>query len=147
MPVVELLLPKFVPGVGALQALCFGAIGLGFGNFASVVLMTLGRQTMLMPTAFVSIAIGAALDLTAIKLGYGITGVAWATLATYAINGAILLSMALTGLGLSGRGMLGAIGRCSCRWRWPSDSPGDWSISSPGPMPRCGSACSACSGP
>ena len=111
MPVVELLLPKFVPGVGALQALCFGAIGLGFGNFASVVLMTLGRQTMLMPTAFVSIAIGAALDLTAIKLGYGITGVAWATLATYAINGAILLSMALTGLGLSGRGMLAAIGR------------------------------------
>lgn len=110
-PVVALLLPKFLPGVGALRALAFGALGLAFANFASVVLMTVGRQAMLMPTAFVAIGLGAALDLGAVKLGYGITGVAWATLCTYAVNGAVLLTMALTGLGLRGREVLAGVGR------------------------------------
>ncbi|MBI5171086.1 MAG: oligosaccharide flippase family protein [Candidatus Eisenbacteria bacterium] len=110
-PVVGLLLPKFLPGIGALRALAFGALGLAFANFASVVLMTVGRQAMLMPTALVSIMLGAALDLGAVKLGYGITGVAWATLVTYAANGAVLLTMALTGLGLRGREVLAGVGR------------------------------------
>lgn len=110
-PVIGLLLPKFLPGVGALQAMCFGAIALSFASFASVVLMTVGRQTMLMPAAVIAIGVGAALDLVAVKLGYGITGVAWATLATYVLNGAVLLSMALTGLDLRGRQVLAGIVR------------------------------------
>ena len=110
-PLVSLLLPKFHPGVGALRALCWGALGLAFANFASVVLMTVGRQTMLMPTAFVAIGLGAALDLGAVKLGYGITGVAWATFATYSVNAAVLLTMALTGLGQRGRDVLSGVGR------------------------------------
>lgn len=110
-PMVALLLPKFSPGVGALRALCFGAVGLAFGNFASVVLMTVGRQAMLMPTAVVVIGVGATLDLAAVRLGHGITGVAWATLATYAVNGGVLLTMALAGVGMSARRVLAGIGR------------------------------------
>ncbi|MFN8587800.1 MAG: oligosaccharide flippase family protein [Candidatus Eisenbacteria bacterium] len=110
-PLVALLLPKFTPGVGALRALCYGALGLAFANFASVVLMTVGRQAMLMPTALVSIGLGAALDLGAVKMGYGITGVAWATFVTYSVNGAVLLTMALTGLGQRGRDVLAGVGR------------------------------------
>jgi O-antigen/teichoic acid export membrane protein len=102
-PVVQVLLPKFAPGVPALRVLCFGAVGLAFGNFASVVLMTVGRQTLLIPGALLSVVAGAGFDLLAIKLGFGITGVAWATVATYSVSGAMLLVMALAGLGIEPR--------------------------------------------
>ena len=110
-PLVLLLLPKFTPGVGAIRAICFGAAALAFSNFASIVLMTVGRQTMLMPAAIAATALYAGLDLLAVKSGHGITGVAWATLTAYVVNSAVLLTMALTGLGLSGRRMLDALWR------------------------------------
>lgn len=110
-PTALLLLPKFLPGVAPLRALCFGAMGLAFGNFASIVLMTVGRQTMLIPAALVATAIGAALDWVAVRLGFGITGVAWATLITYALNGALLLSMAFAGLGIAVPRAMGLLAR------------------------------------
>ena len=39
------------------------------------------------------------LDFAAVKLGFGITGVATATLIAYVINSAVLLSLALAGIG------------------------------------------------
>ncbi len=110
-PVVQVVLPKFGPGVSALRALCFGAVGLAFANLASIVLMTTGRQTLLMPGAVLSAVAGAGFDLLAVRLGFGITGVAWATVATYSVSGALLLTMALTGLGLSAGRVLSLIGR------------------------------------
>jgi O-antigen/teichoic acid export membrane protein len=110
-PVVQYLLPKFTPGVPALRVLCFGAVGLAFSNFASVVLMTVGRQTLLIPGALLSVVAGAGFDLLAVKLGYGITGVAWATVATYSVSGAMLLVMALTGLALPPRRVLALLAR------------------------------------
>jgi O-antigen/teichoic acid export membrane protein len=110
-PVIQFVLPKFVPGVPALRVLCFGAVGLAFGNFASVVLMTVGRQTLLIPGALISVVAGAGLDVLAVKLGYGITGVAWATVATYSVSGALLLTMALTGLELEARRVLSMLVR------------------------------------
>lgn len=105
-PAVQFLLPRFTPGLTAVRVLCFGAAGLAFGNFASIVLMTTGRQTLLMPGAVLSTVAGAGLDLLAVRLGYGITGVAWATVATYSLSGALLLTMALTGLAIRPRRVL-----------------------------------------
>jgi len=110
-PLVLVLLPKFTPGVGAIRAICFGAAALAFSNFASVVLMTVGRQTVLMPAAIGATALYAGLDMIAVKSGGGITGVAWATLTAYVVNSAMLLSMALTGLGLEGRRVLASMSR------------------------------------
>jgi O-antigen/teichoic acid export membrane protein len=110
-PVIRLFLPRFVDGIPAMRVLCFGAVGLAFGNFASVVLMTLGRQTLLIPAALLAAAVGAGLDLLAVKLGFGITGVAWATVATYSASGGLLLTMALAGLGLDARSLFGTLGR------------------------------------
>lgn len=110
-PAVRFLLPKFLPGVTSIRVLCFGAVGLAYGSLASIVLMTVGRQTLLMPAAILSMVAGAGLDLLAVRLGYGINGVAWATLATYSASGAMLLSMALTGLALRPREVLGLVTR------------------------------------
>lgn len=105
-PVVQFLLPKFTPGVTAMRVLCFGAAGLAFGNFASIVLMTTGRQTLLVPGAVLSAVAGAGFDLLVVRLGYGINGVAWATVATYSVSGALLLTMALAGLAIRPRRVL-----------------------------------------
>lgn len=109
-PVVQFLLPEFVPGVTAVRALCFGAVGIALGNFASIVLMTVGRQPLLIPGAVLSTVAGAGFDLLAVRLGHGISGVAWATAATYSVSGALLLTMALTGLGLRARRVLALLG-------------------------------------
>jgi O-antigen/teichoic acid export membrane protein len=110
-PSIQFLLPKFLPGVTAMRVLCFGAVGLAFANFASIVLMTVGRQSLLMPGAVLSVVAGAGFDMLAVRLGYGITGVAWATVATYSVSGALLLTMALTGLSIPPRRVIGLVFR------------------------------------
>ncbi len=108
---VALVLPKFVPGVGALRVLCFGAAALAFSNLASNVLMTVERQMVIMPAAVFAVVVYAALDLAAVKLGYGIQGVAWATLSSYALSSAVLVSLAFGGLGLPARAVFATVGR------------------------------------
>jgi O-antigen/teichoic acid export membrane protein len=93
-----LLLPRFLPGVSAMRVLCFCAAFVALANLSSIVLMTLGRQRALIPAAALVTLLGAALDVFAVRMGLGITGVAWATLATFALNGALLTWLALHGL-------------------------------------------------
>jgi O-antigen/teichoic acid export membrane protein len=92
--VITWLLPRFREGVPALRILCFSAAGLAFANLASIVLMTLGRQLLLMPIAFGVSFLGVFLDLVAIRLGYGIRGVAWATFISFVLNGMVLMAIA-----------------------------------------------------
>ncbi len=96
---VEWLLPRFRDGVPALRILCFSAAGLSLANLGSIVLMTLGRQRVLVPVALGTITLGVTLDLLAIRLGHGIRGVAWATFITYAINSAVMIALADRGMG------------------------------------------------
>lgn len=95
---VTWLLPQFRPGVPALRILCFGAAALGLANLSAVVLMTIRRHRLLIPVAIGGTAFGTVLILTVIQSGFGIRGVAWATLATYALNSGLLLSLAYAGL-------------------------------------------------
>ncbi len=92
------LLPKYRGGVPALRILCFGAAALGLGSLSSVVMMTLRRQKVLVPVSLGTTVLGALLMIGAVRLGFGIRGVAWATLATYAIHSAVMLWFALGGL-------------------------------------------------
>lgn len=95
---VLLVLPKYAPGVPSLRVLCFGATGLAVANLASIVLMTVGRRIVLVPAAVFLAAVGAALEIVAVRLNLGITGVAWATLITYFTSGGVLLGLAGAGL-------------------------------------------------
>ncbi len=110
-PVVTLLLPKFLPGVDALRVMCFGAAALAFSNLASITLMTVGRQLVLMPAAVFSVALYAGLDLFAVKSGYGIVGVAWGTFSAYAVSSALLLSLTLWSLQLGAKRSLATLAR------------------------------------
>jgi O-antigen/teichoic acid export membrane protein len=98
---VTWLLPSFVPGATVVRVLCFGAAGLAIANLSSILLMTLGRQLQLVPAAIFMTALGVALDYTALQQGRGIDGVAWATFATFGVNGAVMLWLACRGLGLA----------------------------------------------
>ncbi|MFI5370940.1 MAG: oligosaccharide flippase family protein [Candidatus Eisenbacteria bacterium] len=92
------LLPKYRAGVPSLRILCFGAAALGLGSLSSVVLMTLRRQVVLVPVAIGTTLLGALAMVTAARSGFGIRGVAWATLATYAVHSAVMLWFAFGGL-------------------------------------------------
>lgn len=97
---VSIALPRFLPGVTAVRILCFGAVGLAVANLSALVLMTVGRRLWLVPAAAFSIVLGISLDVLALQLGHGITGVAVATLFTFATTGAMLLTLALLGTGV-----------------------------------------------
>jgi Na+-driven multidrug efflux pump len=97
---VAWLLPKYQAGLVPLKVLGFGALGLALANLSSIGLMTLGRQLFLIPASFLMIGLGAALDVFAVRQGYGIQGVAWATIVAYGIDGAVLLWLFTGGLRL-----------------------------------------------
>ena len=99
---ITLVLPKFLPGVTAARVLCFGAGGITLANLSSIVLMTLGRQNVLVPVAVGMTALGAGLDYLAVRSGFGIDGVARMTLLTYFMNGGVLLWLACDGLRIAG---------------------------------------------
>jgi O-antigen/teichoic acid export membrane protein len=89
------LLPKFREGVPALRILCFGAAALGLGNLSALALMVLRRQNLLIPVAVGSVLLGAAAMVGAIYAGFGIRGVAWATLAVYALHSSVMVWLVL----------------------------------------------------
>jgi O-antigen/teichoic acid export membrane protein len=97
------LLPKFLPGLEAGRLVCFGAGGLAFVGLSAIVLMTLGRQSHLVPAVLSGVVIGAAFDLAAVRLGFGITGVGLATMSAYLIQGMLMLSLAVAALDRSWR--------------------------------------------
>ena len=109
---VVALLPSFIPGATVVRVLCFGAAGLAVANLSSILLMTLGRQLQLIPAALFLTTLGATLDYLVLRAGYGIDGVAWATFATYFLNGALMLWLACAGLGLSPAKRLLELARC-----------------------------------
>jgi len=107
---IGVLLPNYFDGVPAVQWMCFTAAALCVTNLASIVLMTLGRQLWLIPLALVSIVAFAMADLWALQRGLGITGVAMATFATYAVTGAVTLALALAALRFSPGQVLRRVG-------------------------------------
>jgi O-antigen/teichoic acid export membrane protein len=97
------LLPKFLPGLEAGRLVCFGAGGLAFVGLSAIVLMTLRRQSQLVPAVLSGAVLGAVLDFTAVKLGLGITGVGLATMIAYLLNGMLMLALTFAALDASWR--------------------------------------------
>lgn len=108
---VILVLPAFVGGAGVLRVLCFGALGLALANLGAIVLMTTDAKGRLMAIAIASAALGAGLDIWALRAGHGIEGVAWAMFGTYAATGATMLGVGALTLGLGPRAALALVAR------------------------------------
>ncbi len=105
------LLPKFLPGLAALRLVCFGAGGLSFVGLSAIVLMTLGRQVFLVPAVLAGALVGAALDYVAVRLGFGITGVGFASMVAYLLNGMVMLLLASHALDGTWRGGFSRVAR------------------------------------
>lgn len=96
--VVIWLLPRFLAGVPTVRVLCFAAAAMGLGSLSAIVLMTVRRPGVMVGVSIASVAVGLVLMIGAIQARLGIAGVAWATLASYALHSAALLWFALASL-------------------------------------------------
>ena len=96
---IHALLPRYDACVAPLQMLAFGATGLAMTTFGSVVLMTVGRRIMLVPSAVFLAALSGGLQLLSLRWHGGLTGVAAASSLAYLLSGGVLLALAAAGLG------------------------------------------------
>ncbi len=83
---VTFLLPKYVEGMDALRLMLFGLAFASVSNVGGQLLITIDMERYLIGVRIVSITVCAGLDYAAIKLGYGINGVALGTSVAYCVD-------------------------------------------------------------
>lgn len=95
---VSLFLPQYTKGISALKVLIlssfFFAVSLPYGDIA----ITLRRHMILLPITGIGIALSAVLNILAVKMGLGITGVSVMTTLTLSLYFSALFRVAATGL-------------------------------------------------
>jgi O-antigen/teichoic acid export membrane protein len=89
-------LPTYQLGIPALSIILIAPLFLAISNGFANMLNTLDRQMFTVAVQVGAIMLNIGLNILFVRLGFGITGVAWATAATYAVYG-----LALVGLGFS----------------------------------------------
>ncbi len=94
------LLPDYLAGASAVRVLCFAAAALALASIGSITLMTLRRQVQLAGIALLVTVFGVAANIAVLRAGFGLQGVAFATLGTYGVYGGMLLWYAGIGLRL-----------------------------------------------
>ena len=109
---VHAVLPRYDACVEPLRVLAFGATGLSLSAFASIVLMTVGRRIILVPSAVFLTAMSGGLQLLSLRWNGGLLGIAAASSVAYLVSGAVLLSFAAAGLGYTFPRLLALVVRC-----------------------------------
>ncbi|MEW6719245.1 MAG: oligosaccharide flippase family protein [Thermodesulfobacteriota bacterium] len=84
---IRLLLPAYIPAISLVEIVVPGsfflAIAYSVGNFVVAV----DRQRVLIAFLSVAMAVALVLDIALLSLGYGVRGIAWATVIGYAVYG------------------------------------------------------------
>jgi O-antigen/teichoic acid export membrane protein len=88
LPLVTLALPDYAPGLPAASVLVLGTFFLSVVTGPSSFLVAVDRVRPLLLAQAVAVIVNVVLDVAALRLGYGIAGVAWATAAGYALYSA-----------------------------------------------------------
>jgi O-antigen/teichoic acid export membrane protein len=109
---VHALLPRYDACVAPLRVLAFGATGLSLSAFASIVLMTVGRRIILVPSAVFLTAMSGGLQLLSLRWNGGLVGIAAASAVAYLVSGGVLLSFAAAGLGYALPRIVALVLRC-----------------------------------
>lgn len=110
--VIHAVLPRYDACVDPLRVLAFGATGLSLSAFASIVLMTVGRRIILVPSAVFLTAMSGGLQILSLRMNGGLTGVAAASTVAYLVSGGVLLSCAAVGMGYAFPRLLALVARC-----------------------------------
>lgn len=82
-PIVYYAIPKFIPGLGAMDILLFGFFFVVLGGIFPSVIYTVNKQIALIPIYLAAIAAGIGANYFCIKAGWGIEGVALGTSFSY----------------------------------------------------------------
>ena len=94
--VVAEFLPAYTPGIVAARIVLLGIFFFGIIGTTDYFLVTIGKLRPYITIAFVALMVNVILDLIALKLGYGIEGVAiTGTVISYAIYALLLIGYAL----------------------------------------------------
>lgn len=91
-PLITVFLPKYLPGLPAVYPVLLVPLLISFSGSISNVMNSLGEQRLFLAVQIFSLIILVILDVTFVKLGYGIVGVSWATVIAFTLNaiGAVL---------------------------------------------------------
>lgn len=95
---VELFLPRFIGGLGAMKILVVGYYFVAVNELSASAAFTADKQRQLIPFLGLVIALAAGLNWAFIRLGWGIEGVAAATAVSYALCFAVLFTFAFSKL-------------------------------------------------
>lgn len=93
--VIRLALPKYAPAIPLIQIIVPGAFFLSLAYSVGNYVVAVNRQRALISTLAIAICVTLALDLIALRLGWGAEGVAAATVAGYSIYGLSYLGIAV----------------------------------------------------
>lgn len=94
-PLVVYILPKFTPGIMSMKLLLLAAFFYVASPQSQHFLIVVNKQTKLVPIIGVVIFVNIILNFVFIKLGYGITGVALATVISAFVSFSIVLTYAM----------------------------------------------------
>jgi len=94
-PVIDLFLPKFVPGIPAMKIYIVCTYFLILVQFSSSFLVTLDKYWINVPILLFSIGLNLVLNLTLLHYGWGLEGVALGTLVSFIAYGVLTFCAAL----------------------------------------------------
>ncbi|MCM8775256.1 MAG: oligosaccharide flippase family protein [Candidatus Omnitrophica bacterium] len=97
--VVELFIPNFVPGLPAMKVYLISIFFILLAQFSSCFLVTLDKYLIQIPAVLASIVLNAVLNLTFVKMGWGLLGIAWGTTLSFVFYGAAMYVLSLKFVG------------------------------------------------
>jgi O-antigen/teichoic acid export membrane protein len=88
-------LPKFLPGLPAMKIYLVGTYFVMLGQYSGSILVTLDKQLVNLPILALACGVNAILNLSFIRLGWGLSGVAWGTAVSFAVYGLLSYAVAM----------------------------------------------------
>ncbi len=92
---VHYLLPKYIPGIDSMKILLFGCFFISLVPLTHNFVVAINKQMVLIPLTLAAVIAGIGVNYLAIKMGYGIAGVALGTSIAYFIYFAMMFFFAL----------------------------------------------------
>lgn len=85
--VIRLLLPNYIPSISLIEIIVPGAFFLAIAYSVGNFVVAINRQKVLIIVLIVAMGVTLMLDIVLLRLGYGVHGIAYATILGYAIYG------------------------------------------------------------
>jgi len=92
---IQSLLPKFIPGIFAMKLFLMGSVFTVVARMSKLFLVTLDKYMIMLPIVIAGIIINIILNMSFIRLGWGIEGVALGTVISFAVYGLLAYATAL----------------------------------------------------